>query len=195
MSMTFFFFIISYLLGSLPSGLILSKILKKKDPRDSGSRNFGATNITRVSGWKTGLSTLILDVLKAFIPVKICMVNFEQHTMIASIGVFLGHIFPIWLKFKGGKGVAVLIGILFGHSIMYGLVYIFSWLFTAILTKYSSLSALISSLIITIFIFFDSDENFFLLLLILNIFIYFKHKENIIRLINNKEPSIKLRSK
>lgn len=194
--MTFFYcFLIGYLLGSIPFGLILSKLFKKEDPRKSGSRNFGATNITRVSGWKIGLITLILDIFKAFIPVKIFINIDEQYAIIASIGVFFGHIYPIWLKFKGGKGVAVLIGILFSHSVIYGLIYIISWLLVAMVTKYSSLSALISSVVITIFIFFDSNTNFFLLLLILNIFIYFKHKNNITRLICNKEPSIKFRKK
>ena len=112
-----------YLIGSIPFGLVLSKLLNKSDPRLVGSKNIGATNIVRTSGWKLGLLTLIFDMLKGFIPVVVLKNYFIDQSFVILF-IFLGHLFPIWIKFKGGKGIAVIIGCLFGYKFLYGLIFI-----------------------------------------------------------------------
>ena len=191
MTIVIFVFFLGYFSGSIPFGLLLSILLKKKDPRNLGSKNIGATNITRINGWKLGLLTLILDILKSFIPVKICYIFYPDYLSLISISVFLGHLFPFWLKFKGGKGIAVLIGILFGLSYLYGTFYLLSWLLIAYIFKYSSLAAIISSISIYLFTLIQEDINYSWLILFFNVFIFFKHRENIRRLFNKTESKIK----
>lgn len=190
--MTFFLVIfLSYMIGSIPFGLLLSLIFKKKDPRFRGSNNIGATNITRISGWKLGLATLLLDVFKAFVTVKICSAFNEQFFLYCSIAVFLGHLFPIWLKFKGGKGIAVFIGILFSISPVYGLIFLILWFITAKIYKYSSLSALVSCLIILLIVLYQGLFINSLLVSFMTLMVFFKHKTNIKRLLNKEESKIK----
>ena len=193
MTMILFIAFLGYFSGSIPFGLLLSILLKKEDPRKLGSKNIGATNITRLNGWKLGFLTLILDMLKAFIPVRICYTFYPEFISLISISVFLGHLFPFWLKFKGGKGIAVLIGILFGFSYIYGIFYLLSWLFVAYIFKYSSLAAIISSASIYFFILIQGDLNYSWLILFFNVFIFIKHKENIKRLFNKTELKIKFK--
>ena len=193
MTIVIFVFFLGYFSGSIPFGLLLSILLKKKDPRNLGSKNIGATNIARINGWKLGLLTLILDILKSFIPVKICYIFYPDYLSLISISVFLGHLFPFWLKFKGGKGIAVLIGILFGLSYLYGTFYLLSWLLIAYILKYSSLAAIISSISIYLFTLIQEDINYSWLILFFNVFIFFKHKENIRRLFNKTESKIKFK--
>ena len=193
MTIVIFVFFLGYFSGSIPFGLLLSILLKKKDPRNLGSKNIGATNIARINGWKLGLLTLILDILKSFIPVKICYIFYPDYLSLISISVFLGHLFPFWLKFKGGKGIAVLIGILFGFSYLYGTFYLLSWLLIAYIFKYSSLAAIISSISIYLFTLIQEDINYSWLILFFNVFIFFKHKENIRRLFNKTESKIKFK--
>ena len=193
MTIVIFVFFLGYFSGSIPFGLLLSNLLKKKDPRNLGSKNIGATNIARINGWKLGLLTLILDILKSFIPVKICYIFYPDYLSLISISVFLGHLFPFWLKFKGGKGIAVLIGILFGLSYLYGTFYLLSWLLIAYIFKYSSLAAIISSISIYLFTLIQEDINYSWLILFFNVFIFFKHKENIRRLFNKTESKIKFK--
>lgn len=193
MTIVIFVFFLGYFSGSIPFGLLLSILLKKKDPRNLGSKNIGATNIARINGWKLGLLTLILDILKSFIPVKICYIFYPDYLSLISISVFLGHLFPFWLKFKGGKGIAVLIGILFGLSYLYGTFYLLSWLLIAYIFKYSSLAAIISSISIYFFTLIQEDINYSWLILFFNVFIFFKHKENIRRLFNKTESKIKFK--
>ena len=193
MTIVIFVFFLGYFSGSIPFGLLLSILLKKKDPRNLGSKNIGATNITRINGWKLGLLTLILDILKSFIPVKICHIFYPDYLSLISVSVFLGHLFPFWLKFKGGKGIAVLIGILFGLSYLYGTFYLLSWLLIAYIFKYSSLAAIISSISIYLFTLIQEDINYSWLILFFNVFIFFKHKENIRRLFNKTESKIKFK--
>ena len=119
---TFLILLTCYLIGSIPFGLVLSKILNKSDPRLVGSKNIGATNIVRTSGWKLGLLTLIFDVLKGLIPVVVLKNNLIEPSFVILF-IFLGHLFPIWIKFKGGKGIAVIIGCLFGYKFFYGLIF------------------------------------------------------------------------
>ena len=134
--------IISYLMGSIPFGLILTRVFLKKDIRDIGSGNIGATNALRTGNKLIGFTTLILDISKAIIPVIYVKINFPELIFITSLCAFLGHVFPIWLKFKGGKGVATYVGILFSINILLGTIFIISWIVIFIITKYSSLSSM-----------------------------------------------------
>ena len=178
--------IVSYLLGSIPFGLILTKLFLKKDIRDIGSGNIGATNVLRSGNKLIGYLTLLLDILKAIIPVIYIKFNYPDFIYISSLSVFLGHVFPVWLKFKGGKGVATYVGILFSINLIFGFVFIISWLLVFIFYKYSSLSSLLASLTVPIYLFITNDEQiiFFVILFVL---IFYTHRENIKRLKNKEE--------
>ena len=184
---------ICYFIGSIPSGLLISLILKKNDPRLVGSKNIGATNITRTSGWKLGLLTLICDVLKGYIPILYLIQQNIQVNM-PILFIFLGHLFPIWIKFKGGKGIAVIIGCLSAFNLLFGFFFIFIWIINALLTKYSSLSALVASFCTLIFIFLK-NSNFFSIMSIIVVMIFLKHIPNIKRLLNGTETKINLKNK
>jgi len=183
---------VSYLIGSIPFGLIISLVLKKDDPRTEGSQNIGATNITRLSGWKLGLLTLSLDVFKAFLTIKMVYIINSNLLNYSMIFLLLGHLFPIWLKFRGGKGVAVLLGILLSYSPIYGAIFMLSWISIALLFKYSSVAALISSIIILTSVIVQNDPEKFALIIIFFL-IFLKHKSNIERLIKGNEIKIKIR--
>ena len=183
---------ISYLMGSIPFGLILTKIFLKKDIRDVGSGNIGATNVLRTGNKSIGYLTLLLDVLKAVAPVLYIKFNFPELVYISSLSVFIGHVFPVWLKLKGGKGVATYLGILFSINYILGIVFVFSWLVIFFISKYSSLGSILSSLTIPTFIYFNSsyeNEYFFIIMFIL---ILFTHRENVKRLINKEESKTKI---
>ena len=184
--------IISYLMGSIPFGFILTKIFLKKDIREIGSGNIGATNALRTGNKLIGYSTLLLDVMKAILPVLYVKINYPELIYIASLCAFLGHVFPVWLKFKGGKGVATYLGILFTINILLGFIFCVSWLLIFLISKYSSLSSLIGSLTIPVYIFFNdqmSNELFFGIMFIL---IFYTHRENIKRLKNKEENKTKI---
>ena len=184
--------LISYLLGSIPFGLILTIIFLKKDIREIGSGNIGATNALRTGNKLIGYSTLILDVLKAVIPVLYIKINFSDAVYISALCAFIGHVFPIWLKFKGGKGVATYLGVLFSLNIYFGIVFTTSWLIVFFISKYSSLASLIGSLSIPVYILiFEGLENVFFYL-IMFILIFFTHRENIKRLKNKEETKTKI---
>ena len=184
--------IISYLMGSIPFGLILTRIFLKKDIREIGSGNIGATNALRTGNKLIGYSTLILDVLKAVIPVLYVRINFPDAVYISALFAFIGHVFPVWLKFKGGKGVATYLGILFSLNIIYGLVFGICWLIIFFISKYSSLASLIGSLSIPIYILIlEGLENVFFYV-IMFILIFFTHRENIKRLKNKEETKTKI---
>ena len=184
--------IISYLMGSIPFGLILTKIFLKKDIREIGSGNIGATNALRTGNRLIGYSTLFLDVLKAVIPVLYIKINFSDAVYISALCAFIGHVFPVWLKFKGGKGVATYVGILFSLNIIFGLVFGICWLIIFFISKYSSLASLIGSLSIPVYILiFEGLENVFFYL-IMFILIFFTHRENIKRLKNKEETKTKI---
>ena len=183
---------ISYLMGSIPFGLILTKVFLKKDIRDVGSGNIGATNVLRTGNKLIGYFTLILDVLKAVIPVLYVKFNFPELVYISSLSAFIGHVFPIWLKFKGGKGVATYVGILFSINYFFGIIFIVSWLIIFFISKYSSLGSILSSLLIPIFIFLNSsyeNQYFFIIMFVL---ILYTHRENVKRLINKEESKTKI---
>jgi glycerol-3-phosphate acyltransferase PlsY len=182
----------SYLMGSIPFGYLLTKIFLKKDIRDIGSGNIGATNALRTGNKLIGYSTLTLDVLKAVLPVIFIKFNYPEYIYVSSLSVFIGHVFPLWLKFKGGKGVATYVGILFCINILFGLLFISTWLILYFIFKYSSLSSLLATLSIPAYIlFFLSGQNiiFFLIIFVL---IFYTHKENVKRLINKEESKTKI---
>jgi len=183
--------ILSYLMGSIPFGFILTKIFLKKDIRGIGSGNIGATNALRTGNKSLGYGTLFLDVIKAVIPVIYVKLNYPDYIFIASLCTFLGHVFPIWLKFKGGKGVATYVGILFSINLTIGFVFLGVWFFTFLISKYSSLSSLFGSLSVPIYLFFFTSQNlvFFSIMFIL---IFYTHRENVKRLKNKEESKTKI---
>ncbi len=188
----FLIILISYLFGSIPFGLLLTKIFLKKDIREIGSGNIGATNVLRAGNKILGYSTLVLDILKAVLPILYIKFFMNDYLYISALSIFIGHVFPIWLKFKGGKGVASYLGILCCLDIFTALIFGVVWIFIFILFKFSSLSSLLASLTIPIFHFFynsNSDYYFYFMMFIL---IFFTHRENIKRLRNNTESKSKI---
>ena len=182
----------SYLIGSIPFGFLLTKFFLKKDIRDIGSRNIGATNVLRTGNIAIGYSTLFLDILKAVLPVIFIKFNYPDYIYLSSLCVFIGHVFPLWLKFKGGKGIATYVGILFCINFMFALIFIFTWLIIYLIFKYSSLSSLIASLSIpTYLLLFLNGKNIFFFL-IMFVLIFFTHRKNIKRLINKEESKTKI---
>ena len=184
--------ITSYLMGSIPFGFILTKIYLKKDIREIGSGNIGATNALRTGNKLVGYSTLILDIVKAIIPVIYVKMNYPELIYIASLCAFLGHVFPIWLKFKGGKGVATYVGILFSINILLGLIFVVSWGVVFLLFRYSSLSSIIGSLSIPLYLFVTTEKNSVIFFATMFVLIFFTHRENIIRLKNKEESKTKI---
>ena len=188
----FLIILVSYLFGSMPFGLLLTKIFLKKDIREIGSGNIGATNVLRAGNKILGYSTLALDILKAVLPILYIKFFMNDYLYISALSIFIGHVFPIWLKFKGGKGVASYLGILCCLDIFTALIFGVVWISIFILFKFSSLSSLLASLTIPIFQFFynsNSDYYFYFMMFIL---IFFTHRENIKRLRNNTESKSKI---
>ena len=196
--------VFSYFCGSIPFGLILTKAFNGNDIRNIGSGNIGATNVLRTGKKYLAFATLILDILKGYFAVIITQQYFLELIQLSALLVFLGHLFPIWLKFKGGKGVATFLGILFALSYSLTLLFILTWITVALIFKYSSLSSIFAS--ITVFVISFIKENIVkvidpnisnvsdikLLLFILLILIIYTHKNNISNLINRTEHKIKL---
>ncbi len=184
--------IISYLMGSIPFGYILTKIFLKKDIREIGSGNIGATNALRAGNKSIGYFTLALDILKAIIPVVYVKIFYQDFLYIASLCAFLGHVFPIWLKFKGGKGVATYVGILFAINLYFGIIFSACWFITFFISKFSSLSSLVASVSIPIYLLISTHLNQAIFFTIMFILIFFTHRENIKRLINKEETKTKI---
>ena len=184
--------IVSYLMGSIPFGLILTKIFLNKDIREIGSGNIGATNALRTGNKLIGYSTLILDIAKAIIPVIIVKINYPDLIYIASLCAFLGHVFPIWLKFKGGKGVATYVGILFSINLLLGIIFAASWGIIFLIFRYSSLSSIIGSISIPIYILITDQISNAIFFGIMFVLIFFTHRENIKRLKNKEESKTKI---
>ena len=184
--------ITSYLMGSIPFGFILTKIFLKKDIREIGSGNIGATNALRTGNKLVGYSTLILDIVKAVIPIIYVKINYPELIYIASLCAFLGHVFPIWLKFKGGKGVATYVGILFSINILLGLIFAVSWGVVFLIFRYSSLSSIVGSLSIPLYLFVTDEKSSVIFFITMFVLIFFTHKENIIRLKNKEESKTKI---
>ncbi|MDB3888745.1 glycerol-3-phosphate 1-O-acyltransferase PlsY [Candidatus Pelagibacter sp.] len=184
--------IISYLIGSIPFGFILTKFFLKKDIRKIGSGNIGATNALRAGNKIIGYTTLFFDITKAVVPVLYVKFYFSEFLYIASLCTFLGHVFPVWLKFKGGKGVATYVGILFVINIYFGLIFVIIWTITFIFSKFSSLSSLIASISIPIYLLIIGHFNQIIFFSVMFVLIFFTHKENIKRLKNNEETKTKI---
>ena len=187
-----FIFFLSYLLGSVPFGLILTKFFLNKDLRKIGSKNIGATNVLRTGNKLIAALTLIFDITKGIIPVLLTKEYFTDLIYLSSLAVFLGHIFPVWLKFKGGKGVATYLGIIIVLSLNFSFIFCISWIIISLITKYSSLSSIMSALIIFIFSFFNNNFELTSYLFISFIIILYTHRQNIVRIKNKSEDKIKL---
>ena len=194
----------SYIIGSIPFGLILTKIFSGKDVRKIGSGNIGATNVLRAGNKYLALMTLILDVSKGYVPVFLTQSMFPELIQISGLMTFLGHIFPIWLKFKGGKGVATYLGVLIAISFGLSVLFVFTWIIVSLIFKYSSLSSMFSSLtVLVVYGVKDKvikaissdillDNDFTILLFIFFILNLFNHKKNIYSLKDKKESKIKI---
>ena len=163
---TFIVISYAYLLGSIPFGFILTKIFIKKDIRKSGSGNIGASNVLRSGGKILGLLTLLLDGAKGYFAILITLNNFQDYLILSASLTFMGHLFPIWLKFKGGKGVATYLGILFAINFILAIVFILTWIIIILISKYPSLASLVSTFIVLIvnFIFNGMYQSFILIL-------------------------------
>ena len=181
----------SYLLGSIPFGLVLTKIFLKKDIREIGSGNIGTTNVLRTGKKSLAVTTLMLDLLKGYFSIIITFTYFENLISYSALICFIGHIFPVWLKFKGGKGVATYLGVILALSYKFFLIFGITWLVLSFLFRYASLSSIISSLIVFVYSYFFIN-NFSLILFIFFVIIIYTHRENIVRLKNSEESKIKL---
>jgi acyl phosphate:glycerol-3-phosphate acyltransferase len=184
-------FLIGYLLGSIPFGLLLTKFAGTQDLRSIGSGNIGATNVLRTGRKGLAAATLICDALKGTVAVVISgYFGGPNAAMLAALGAFLGHLFPVWLKFKGGKGVAVYIGVLIGLFWPAAVVFCAIWLATAFTTRYSSLSALVASFITPLFLWWFGHAALASLFAVLTILLFYMHRENIRRLQSGTEGRI-----
>ena len=181
----------SYLLGSIPFGLVLTKIFLKKDIREIGSGNIGTTNVLRTGKKTLAIATLILDLLKGYLSIIITFTYFENLISYSALICFIGHIFPVWLKFKGGKGVATYLGVILALSYKFFLIFGITWLVLSFLFRYASISSIFSSLIVFVYSYFFIN-NFSLILFIFFVIIIYTHRENIARLKNSEESKIKL---
>ncbi|MGY8660913.1 glycerol-3-phosphate 1-O-acyltransferase PlsY [Bradyrhizobium sp. UFLA05-109] len=188
-------FVIGYLLGSIPFGLLLTRLAGTQDLRSIGSGNIGATNVLRTGRKGLAAATLLLDALKGTAAVVIAgYLAGPDAAMIAGLGAFLGHLFPVWLKFKGGKGVAVYIGILLGLFWPGALFFCLLWLATAFTSRYSSLSALVAAFVTPIFLWWFGHLALASLSAVLTLLLFYMHRENIKRLQSGTESRIGQRS-
>jgi acyl phosphate:glycerol-3-phosphate acyltransferase len=185
-------FIYSYLLGSIPFGLIITKIFLGKDIRKVGSGNIGTTNVLRTGKKSLAAATLLFDILKGYFSILITYNYFNDLIYLSALVCFIGHIFPLWLKFKGGKGVATYLGVILGISLNLGIVFGVTWLVIAVIFRYSSLSSILGSMAVWIYSILSANEMQSYFSFFLFVIIFFTHKENIIRLKNSKETKIKI---
>tara|TARA_B000000557_G_scaffold178610_1_gene145677 strand:- start:234 stop:926 length:693 start_codon:yes stop_codon:yes gene_type:complete len=191
--LNFFIILISYLFGSIPSGYILTKYFSKIDITKEGSGNIGATNVLRSGSKKLAIITLLLDASKGIIPI-IIFYNSTFSLILAGLSSFIGHNYPIWLKFNGGKGIATYLGISFAVSLKLGLIFILIWLITALISKTSSISSLLTIFLIPfISLLILDDKLISLLFLILTSIAFYRHRSNIKRIINGNEPKISIK--
>ena len=188
--LTFSVISFSYLLGSIPFGILVSKVFGLGNLRDIGSGNIGATNVLRTGNKLAALITLILDGLKGVLVVVVARFISEDAAITASIFVIIGHIYPVWLRFSGGKGVATFIGAILALSFVTGLLVCFIWIIIALVFRYSSLSAIVSSAFAPIGIFLFYDNEALVVTLFMTVLIWYRHKDNIRRLIDGSEAKI-----
>ncbi len=185
--------IFSYIVGSINSSIIFSRIFKMQDPRSYGSKNPGATNILRTGNKILAASILIIDILKGLFPTLLAYYILENIFYIQIIGIIavIGHIFPVFYNFKGGKGVATALGAILGFDIVLGFICLFTWLITAFLFRYSALSAIVSFTFLPIYTWFSYESIVITsVYLVLSIIVVYKHKTNIKNLLNNEETKI-----
>ena len=180
----------SYFLGSIPFGFILTKIFLKQDIRETGSGNIGATNVLRTGNKFLAILTLVLDFLKGYVTIFITLKYFNDLILLSALICLLGHIFSIWLKFKGGKGVATYLGILLALSVNYFLIFIIVWVSILLIFKYSSLSSILATFGIFIYEYFFLENNILSFLFISFIIILYAHRSNILKLINKTETKV-----
>ena len=185
-------FLYSYLLGSIPFGLIITRIFLKQDIREVGSGNIGSTNVLRTGKKSLAIATLVFDVLKGYVSVIISLKYFNDLVFLSALICFIGHIFPIWLKFKGGKGVAVYLGIILALSFALGIVFGISWILIVLIFRYSSLSSIIGAFVVLCYSIILKNYSLSLPLFIFFVIILFTHRENIKRLKDYRESKIKL---
>lgn len=183
--------LLGYLLGSLPFGLILTRAAGLGDVRQIGSGNIGATNVLRTGSKKLAAATLLLDGLKGTVAVLAAAWLFgEAAAVFAGLGAFLGHLFPVWLNFRGGKGVATYIGVLIGLVWQGAALFALVWLATAAVTRYSSLSAIVASVVVPVALLVMGYEAYALVAILMSALLLWKHRANIRRLMNGEEPKI-----
>ena len=182
----------SYFLGSIPFGLIITKVFLDQDIRNVGSGNIGATNVLRTGKKSLAIATLIFDILKGYVSVIIALKYFNDLIYFSALICFIGHIFPIWLKFKGGKGVATYLGIILALSFKFGIIFAVTWLLISLIFKYSSLASMIGALIVFAYSIILDNNTLSIFLFITFIIILYTHRENIIKLKDSKETKIKL---
>ena len=182
----------SYFLGSIPFGLIITKIFLNQDIRNVGSGNIGTTNVLRTGKKSLAITTLIFDILKGYVSVVVTLKYFNDLIYFSALICFIGHIFPVWLKFKGGKGVATYLGIILALSFKFGIIFGITWLLISFIFKYSSLASMIGALIIFAYSTILDNTTLSVFLFISFIIILYTHRENIVRLKDSKETKIKL---
>ena len=182
----------SYLLGSIPFGLIITKVFLKKDIRKVGSGNIGTTNVLRMGNKSLALITLIFDILKGYISVLITLKYFNDLIYFSGLICLIGHIYPVWLKFKGGKGVATYLGIILAISFKFGIIFGLTWLIISFIFKYSSLASMVGTLVVFAYSIILGNPTLSTFLFIIFIIILYTHRENIVRLKDSKETKIKL---
>ncbi|MBD1172513.1 glycerol-3-phosphate 1-O-acyltransferase PlsY [Pelagibacterales bacterium SAG-MED05] len=185
-------FIYSYFLGSIPFGLIITKFFLKKDIRKVGSGNIGTTNVLRTGQKSLAIATLIFDILKGYVSVLIALKYFNDLIYFSALICFIGHIFPAWLKFKGGKGVATYLGVILGLSLNFGIIFVITWLLISSIFKYSSLASMVGSLIVFAYSINLDNAILSVFLFVTFVIILYTHRENIVRLKESKETKIKL---
>jgi len=185
--------IIAYLLGSVSSAIIICKLFGYADPRTLGSGNAGATNVMRVAGKKLAILTLVFDVLKGFVAVMIARtLGLDNFLLgVVALAAFLGHLYPIFFKFKGGKGIATGLGVMLALSLSLGSAVIITWFLIALIFRYSSLAALIAFILAPIYAFFLTNRQYVIALFVITLFILWSHRANIRRLAQGIEPKIR----
>jgi glycerol-3-phosphate acyltransferase PlsY len=192
MLLSLFLILIAYLLGSLNFAIIICKILGLPDPRHAGSHNPGATNVLRFAGKKIAILVMLCDVLKGTLAVVlgILLARTPFTLGIMALAVVLGHIFPVFFRFQGGKGVATMLGAVMALSPLLGGLFAITWLLVAFISKYSSLASILSTLLLPVYVIFFTAQEYFFPVAVLCVVVLVKHRGNISRLLNKTEPKI-----
>jgi acyl phosphate:glycerol-3-phosphate acyltransferase len=184
-------FLAGYFCGSVPFGLILTRVAGLGDIRKTGSGNIGATNVLRTGNKLVAAQTLLFDALKGFLPVFAALwFGQDNYFLAAAAGAIAGHLYPVWLQFRGGKGVATFIGVIFAFHWLLGIAFLATWIVVALLTRISSASALVASAAAPVFAWFFGHANLIFPLAVLAAVVWYRHASNMKRLLNGEEPRI-----